>query len=102
MKFLKKVLSVLAMTFRVIAIAIGGYVFMGGVVALSGILLHRTGVPLNDAMLATVLLGYIFYVVVVMWGFRDRRTLIRPVSILVGAALTMTMASHFAPGVLGE
>lgn len=101
MSFIKSFLSILVMTFRVIAIAIGGYVFMGGVVALSGILLHLMGVPLTDAMLATVLLGYVFYVAVIMWGFRDRRTLIRPFSILVGAALTMTMASRFAPGVLG-
>lgn len=93
--------DVAAMTFRVIAIAIGGYVLASGFSALSGMALHATGVPLNDAMLAAVLLGYIFYIAVVMWGFAHPQGLLRPLSILGAAALTMAAAAHFAPEALG-
>lgn len=94
--------AAVSMTFRVLAISVGGYAFTAGCVALSGMALHAMGVPLSDAMLATILLGYVFYIAVVMWGFADRRTLFRPVAILVGAALTMKMSAYLAPGVLGS
>ncbi len=94
--------GVSSMTFRVIAITIGGYALTAGCAALSGMALNAVGLPLPDAMLATVLLGYVFYIAIVMWGFADRRNLIRPVVVLVAAALTMTLSSYFAPGVLGS
>ncbi len=97
-----RTISAASMIFRVIAIAIGGYALTAGVVALSGIGLNAVGVPLNDAMLATVLSGFIFYIAVVMWGFRDRRTLIRPIAVLAAAALTMTAASYLSPWVLAS
>ncbi|WP_425408160.1 hypothetical protein [Hyphococcus sp.] len=94
------ILSALSMMFRVIAIAIGGIVLTGGVAALSGMALQKTGVPLKDAMLATALLSYVLYIPIVMWGFRDRRTLLRPLAVIAMAALTLTVASYFAPGAL--
>lgn len=96
------IVSAAAMTFRVIAISIGGFALTAGVVALLGIAIHALGVLLRDAMLASVLLGYIFYVAVVMWGFRDRRTLLRPIAVLGAAAATMTLASYLAPGALDQ
>jgi hypothetical protein len=89
--------EVLPTTFRVTAIAIGGYGLTSALCALTGLVLVFFGMPLSDAMLATVLLGYLFYVALVMWGFADRRTLIRPWLILLSAAVTMSIASLLAP-----
>ena len=101
MIIVRHIIDALAMTLRVIAIIVGGYVFTGGVVALSGMLLQVLGVPLADAMLSTILLGFIFYIAVVMWGFADRTSLFRPLAIVVAAALSMVISSYFAPGALG-
>lgn len=92
---------VVSMTFRVVAIVFGGYALTAGCVALFGMALQAAGLPLKDAMLASVLLGYVFYVVVVMWAFADRRTLMRPVAVLGTAAGTMVLSSYLAPGALG-
>lgn len=90
----------LLMTFRVTAIAFGGYGLTFALSALTGIALVLCGIPLADAMLTTVLLGYIFYIALVMWGFADRKTFIRPWLILLSAAFTMFLTSLLAPLVL--
>lgn len=90
-----------SMTFRVVAIVVGGIALAAGSAALSGILLTVLGAPLGDAMVAMALAGYVFYGLIVMWGFADRRTLRRPFAVLGGGVLTMSMASVLAPGVLG-
>lgn len=90
------------MTFRVIAIVLGGYSLTTALSALTGLVLVALGIPLSDAMLTTVLLGFVFYVALMMWGFADRRTLARPWLIVLSAALTMSITSLLAPGVLAS
>jgi hypothetical protein len=89
--------EVLPTTFRVTAITLGGYGLTSALCALAGLALVFFGMPLSDAMLATVLLGYLFYVALVMWAFADRTTLVRPWLIVLSAALTMSIASLLAP-----
>jgi hypothetical protein len=89
--------QVLLTTFRVTAIALGGYALTSALCGLTGLVLVFFGMPLSDAMLTTVLLGYLFYVALVMWAFADRTTLVRPWLIILSAALTMSIASLLAP-----
>jgi hypothetical protein len=90
------------MTFRVAAIALGGYGLTSALCALSGLVLASFGMPLPDAMLATVMLGYLFYIALVMWGFADRKSFIRPCLIVLFAALAMSLTSLLAPIVLSS
>ncbi len=85
------------MTFRVLALTLGGFALMAALSALAGLGLVALGVRLSEAMLATVLLGYVFYVALLMWGFADRNSLRRPWLVVVLAGLGMTATSYLAP-----
>ncbi len=85
------------MTFRISAVTLGGYGLTSALCALAGMAVASLGVALTEAMLGTVLLGYIFYIALIMWAFAERKTLKRPCTILVLAAVTMTLTSFLAP-----
>lgn len=90
------------MVFRIIAITLGGYGLTTALSALSGMLLHTLGASLSEAMLTTVMLGYLFYTGLLMWGFAERTSLRRPWLILSSAAITMVLASLLAPALLAS
>ncbi len=92
--------SSLAMTFRVAAISLGGYALTAGLCSLAGMVLMLSGMAMPDAMLTTVLVGYIFYIALVMWAFADRVTMKRPWAILIAAILTTIATSVLGPLVL--
>ena len=90
----------IAMTLRVFAICVLGWFLAFGIAGLSGIALHTVGVSLADAMLATSLLSYIFYIAIVMWGFADRTSILRPLAVLGLTVLTIVTAGMLSPGIL--
>ncbi len=90
----------IVMALRFFAICVIGWFLASGVAGLAGIALHAVGVPLSDGMLATSLLSYIFYIVIVIWGFVDRTSIWRPLTVVGLAALTIMAAGALAPGVL--
>ena len=87
----------LLMAFRVVAIVFGGYGLTSALCVLAGMLLHAMGMPLAEAMLTTLLLGYVFYIGLVMWGFADRTRFFRPWAILFSTAVAMSLAALLAP-----
>lgn len=87
--------------FRVAAISLGGYGLVSALCILAGLALHELGIALSEAMLTTVLSGYIGYVALVMWGFAEQSGARRAWIILVSAAATMSLATLAAPAALG-
>lgn len=92
----------LLMMFRVVAITLGGYGLTSALCALTGMLLYAVGVSLREAMLTTVMFGYLVYIAVIMWGFVDRTNFRRPWAILAAAAVSMLLTSVLAPSVLAQ
>lgn len=84
------------MTYRIFGIVVGGIALMGGASALGGIGLHAGGMSLTEAMNLSSLLGFLFYVGLVMWGFAQP-SLARPTLVLVFAASTMIAATLLTP-----
>jgi hypothetical protein len=59
----------LDMTYRVLGVVVGGYALWSGGVVLLGAALRQTGLSRTDAMLNVAMLGSLFYVCVLIWGF---------------------------------
>lgn len=91
----------LRLIFRVAAISLGGYCLVSALCILAGLALHELGIALSEAMLTTVLLGYIAYIALVMWAFAEPSGASRAWTILVSAAAAMSLATLLAPAALG-
>ena len=91
----------IAMALRVLAITIAGWILASGSAALAGAGLSLAGLPMPETMLVMALLSSLFFIAIVMWGFADRRSLLRPF-VVIGLAVGVTMAGKIlAPEVLG-
>lgn len=88
------------MTMRVFAICILGWFLASAVAGLAGIALQAIGVPLKDAMLATSLLSYLFYIAIVMWGFANRTSIWRPLAVTGLTVITIVTVGILSPGIL--
>lgn len=91
MSFLK-IQTRLALGLRISLIVIGGYMLTGGVTALIGITMSVAGMASSDAMLLSSMLGFLFYVGLVIWGFSARQYWWRSLTIFGSATVTMSLA----------
>lgn len=91
----------IAMTLRVLAISIAGWILASGFAALAGTGLSLVGLPRSETMLVMALLSFLFFIAIVMWAFAHPRSVIRPL-LVVGMAVGVTMAAKMAAlGTLG-
>jgi hypothetical protein len=84
----------LAVTLRVLGAVLGGYAFSAAFVALLALALPRvTGLPRSEAVLLASMLGFLVYLVALIWAFAERR-LWRPWAVFIAgtasAVLLMT------------
>lgn len=61
--------SALDMPCRVVCVLLGGYALWSGGTVLLGVALRNTGLGRTDAMLVATMLGSLFYVGIIIWGF---------------------------------
>jgi hypothetical protein len=61
------------LTLRLVAAIPGGYALTAAWVAAMGGLLAHTGLQRSDAVVLAAMLGFLFYLVFLMWAFAQRR-----------------------------
>jgi hypothetical protein len=88
------------MTLRVVIITFGSYALTDGLAAMLGLSLHMLGVPLSDAMLLSVLIAFLLFIAIIMWGFANRNSWKRPLLITIAAIVTKCFVSNIAHSVL--
>lgn len=86
------------MSLHVLGAVIGGYAFSAALVALGSVALPlATGLARSEAVLLSSMLGFVVYLVVLIWAFAERR-LGRVWGVLAaGAALTFLLAHALKP-----
>lgn len=73
---------------QVVGAVLGGYAFTAALVALLTIALAHAGLPRSEAVVSASMLGFLVYLVVLLWAF-SVRGLVRLWAVLAGAtALT--------------
>lgn len=63
----------------------GGYALTAAAVPLAGLLLSQAGMPRSEAATLAMMLGFVFYAIVLLWAF-SVRSLVRLWGVLVGGA----------------
>lgn len=61
--------SALDIPYRIVCVLLGGYALWSGGAVLLGVALRNTGLSRTDAMLVATMLGSLFYVGIIIWGF---------------------------------
>ncbi|RFA27788.1 hypothetical protein CAI21_14350 [Alkalilimnicola ehrlichii] len=61
----------LAVTQRLLLVVVGGYLLSAAAVALGGLLLTGVLAP-SEAVALSAMLGFILYLVLLLWGFAER------------------------------
>lgn len=89
------------MVLRVIAICFAGWILASGCAALAGVALRNLGMEPREAMLTTALLSFLVYIAIVMWGFADRRSIVRPVVVTTLAIAVAAAAGTLVAGFAG-
>lgn len=74
------------MTLRVLGAVLGGYAFSSGLVALTAVALPLVGLARSEAVLLAAMLGFVLYLLVLLWAFAERR-LWRVWLVLIGGAI---------------
>ena len=90
--------GVVLMTYYWVAAVAGGLALTGGASMLTAVGLHRAGIDLADAMNLASILGFLFFVGLVMWTFA-RQTLLRATIIVLLAMVSIPAAISLAPEV---
>jgi hypothetical protein len=62
-----------AIVIRVVLAVIGGYAASAGFVAILSVILPLAGVARSEAVILSSMLGFVLYVVFLLWGFAERR-----------------------------
>lgn len=75
----------LAVVLRVIGAVLGGYVFSAALVALLAAGLPLAGLPRSEAVVSAAMLGFVLYLLVLLWAF-SVRSLARLWAVLAGGA----------------
>ncbi|HSW04721.1 hypothetical protein [Aquabacterium sp.] len=87
--------KVLAMSLRVSGAVLGGYAFSAACVALAATALPRiTGMARSEAVLLSSLLGFLLYLVALLWAFAERATW-RVWAVFVGGAAVALLLTFF-------
>lgn len=74
-----------AIVLRVTGAVAGGYVFCAALVALASTVLPLTGMPRSEAVVLSAMLGFVLYLLMLMWAF-SVRSLLRLWAVLAGGA----------------
>lgn len=71
---------------RVVGAVLGGYMLSAALVALLAVGLSALGLARSEAVVAASLLGFVLYLLVLLWGFSER-SLARLWAVLVGGTV---------------
>ncbi len=84
---------------RVAAAVVGGYVWTASWVALLAALLPAVGVARSEAVVLAAMLGYVIYLLVLLWAFSVRSLARLVVVLLGGTALACALVALMRWGV---
>lgn len=71
---------------RIVGALPGGYAFTASLVALLTVLLTHAGLPRSEAVVSASMLGFVFYLLVLLWAF-SVRSLVRLWLLLAGGTV---------------
>lgn len=80
-------------TLRIAAAVIGGYAWTASWVALLAALLPVAGMARSEAVVLAAMLGYVIYLLVLLWAFSVRRLVRLGAVLLGGTALACALVS---------
>ena len=80
---------ILKTTLRVVGAVGGGYVVTALAVTTAGAVLARLGMARSDAVVTAAMLGFIVYLLLLLWGFAVRSLTRMYLSLAGGAALLL-------------
>lgn len=83
---------------RIAAAVIGGYAFAWGFTALGSMLLARFGMARTEAIITATMLGFLVYLVAIVWTFAARRLSIVWFVLAGGGTVTAGLAHWLAGG----
>lgn len=90
------------MTLRVISLTVAGWILSSGLAALVGAGLILIGLPKQDTMVVMALASFLLFIAIIMWGFVNRTSVLRPL-LIIGFAVGVMMAGKvLTPEVLGS
>ena len=78
-------------TLRVIGAVAGGYIVTAVAVTTAGAVLARLGMARSDAVVTAAMLGFIVYLLLLLWGFAVRSPARLWLSLAGSAALLMAL-----------
>ncbi len=79
----------LSITCRVLVAVFGGYAFSAALVALLALILPQVGMPKSEAVVLASMLGFLIYLVVLIWAFAEQR--LWKVWLCLGAGTAMAL-----------
>lgn len=82
---------ILKTTLRVVGAVGGGYVVTALAVTTAGAVLARLGMARSDAVVTAAMLGFIVYLLLLLWGFAVRSPARLWLALTGGAALLMAV-----------
>ncbi len=86
---------ILKTTLRVIGAVAGGYIVTAMAVTTAGAMLARLGMARSDAVVTAAMLGFIVYLLLLLWGFAVRSPARLWLSLAGSAALLMALRHLF-------
>ena len=61
------------MLWRVLVVLFGGYAASAGLLAAGSVLQPRIGMAKSESVILVSMLGFVIYLVLLLWGFAERR-----------------------------
>lgn len=83
-------------TLRVVLAVVGGYGFTAGCVALLAVALTLAGTSRSEAAVLAAMLGFLLYLVVLLWSFATRRFASLATVLILGGVATHALACKLA------
>ncbi len=84
---------------RLILTVLGGYVLTAALVSASVIALPWIGLAASESVLLASMLGFVFYLVLILWGFHEHSLLRVALMICIPAIVSLVFVVAFAPHV---
>lgn len=92
--------SALDIPCRILCVLLGGYALWSGGAVLLGVALRDSGLSRTDAMLIATMLGNLFYVGIIIWGFAAPRRC-RPATLIAISGIVAVTAATWLAGSAG-
>ena len=83
---------------RLLVGAVGGYLFVNGLMAILGTGLPLLGIARSEAVLIAILIGFVTLIFVITWVVATKRFLLLSSLLFSSAALMITIAPRLAGG----